>query len=129
MTEVELEAPLISGDIVLDGYIYRNGEKVALLTGREAQLLRILLRAANRPILLEDIQSVMYGGGYDLANLRMQMLELRRKVESDPSDPQLLRTARGGWKTGGAYMLVTDKKLAELLDRNYDGYGRRRKER
>lgn len=126
MGDINLPEPLVSGNVSLDGALYRNGDKVAILGSRQAQLLRILIRAANRPVLIEDLYFAIYEGDYDPDNVRVQMSLLRGRIEDNPQDPRLLRTMLSGQDRCNSYILVTDDKLAELLDRRYDGFGHRR---
>jgi two-component system OmpR family response regulator len=66
------------------------------LTGGEFSLLVALLNSPrqilSRDQLLEG--SRLYDDVYD-RSIDVQILRLRRKIESDPSEPQLIRTERG----------------------------------
>lgn len=128
--EVKLDPPLTAGPITLDGCLCRvNGRAVALAT-RQAQLMRILMRAANRPVATRDIRDVMFGHFMVDHNLNLHMRKLRERVEEDSKNPVYLRTilSKGmGHESSNAYMLVTDDELRASLDKLYDSFGRRRK--
>ena len=74
-----------------------DGEAVPL-TGAEFALLRALLDAAPRVVSRDDLLTATSGRdaqAFDRA-VDNQVSRLRKKVEADPKDPQLIRTHRGG---------------------------------
>jgi DNA-binding response OmpR family regulator len=76
--------------------VYRDGAEVAL-TAREFDLLLYLATRAGRPfgraMLLDQVWGWEYAG--DTRTVDKHVAELRRKLESDPGDPQYILTVRG----------------------------------
>lgn len=83
------------GDCLFDmekGELSRNGEAVHL-TGREKEMLRLLVAKAGRPVSRQALRSE---GQDDLARaVDVQINRLRQKIERDPANPSLLQTVRG----------------------------------
>lgn len=80
-----------------------QGEPVALTTGEYA-LLSAFLQQPNRVLSRDDLMGRIHGheaGPYDRA-IDVQIGRLRRKVESDPSNPELIKSVRGA-----GYVLAT----------------------
>jgi two-component system KDP operon response regulator KdpE len=79
-----------------------DGEAVSL-TRTEYNLLHELATHANRVMLHEQLLTAVWGAEYrnDLDYLRAYIRYLRRKLEREPSDPQLIIT-----HAGVGYMLV-----------------------
>lgn len=72
-----------------------NGDAVALTSG-EFDLLCVLVRHANRVLSRDRIMDEMHGrdrGPFDRA-VDVQIGRLRRKIEVDPSSPQLIKSIR-----------------------------------
>ncbi len=73
-----------------------HGIEVPLTTG-EYELLKLFLEHPNRVLSRNDIMTHMHGhdaGPYDRA-IDVQIGRLRRKIETDPSRPSLLKAIRG----------------------------------
>ena len=73
-----------------------DGETIALTTG-EYDLLRVLVEHPNRVLSRDDLMEHIHGrnaGPFDRA-IDVQIGRLRRKVESDPANPELIKTVRG----------------------------------
>ena len=73
-----------------------GGETIALTTG-EYELLRVLVEHPNRVLSRDDLMEHIHGrnaGPFDRA-IDVQIGRLRRKVESDPANPELIRSVRG----------------------------------
>jgi two-component system OmpR family response regulator len=100
------EAPPAMGAIQFDGFRLqpdqrelrdRNGQEVALTSG-EFELLMVFLqhpqRVLNRDQLL-DLTKGREAGPFD-RSIDVQLSRLRRKIESDPKNPRLIKTVRGG---------------------------------
>jgi two-component system OmpR family response regulator/two-component system phosphate regulon response regulator OmpR len=67
------------------------------LTSGEYGLLRILVTHANRVLSRDELMNHLYGrdsGPYDRA-VDVQIGRLRRKIESDPTTPTLIKSVRG----------------------------------
>ncbi len=79
-----------------------DGSVVALTTG-EFDLLRVLVEHPNRVLSRDDLISRIHGraaGPYDRA-VDVQIGRLRRKIEADPTRPELIKSVRGA-----GYMLA-----------------------
>jgi two-component system OmpR family response regulator len=67
------------------------------LTGGEFVLLKVLVEHPNRVLSRDDLMSQVHGrdaGPYDRA-IDVQIGRLRRKIESDPSRPEIIKSVRG----------------------------------
>jgi two-component system KDP operon response regulator KdpE len=76
--------------------IYLNGEEVPL-TPTEFSLLHVMARQAGRVVTHRHLLREVWGGSYvqDTQYLRVYMRQLRRKLEQNPTSPQLLITTPG----------------------------------
>jgi two-component system phosphate regulon response regulator OmpR len=81
------------GELTADGAPVR-------LTEAEINLLRLLARAAHDAV---DRRHLVGGGDASGRAVDIQVTRLRRKIETDPSNPRYLRTVRGR-----GYMLTPD---------------------
>jgi two-component system KDP operon response regulator KdpE len=87
------------GDVCVDLTATRvtlRGQEVRL-TPTEWRLLELLVRHPGRLISHRQILDQVWGPGYENAqgNLRLYIAQLRRKLETEPSRPQHLRTEPG----------------------------------
>ena len=73
-----------------------SGERVDL-TQAEARLLHAFLRSPRRTLTRDQLLDLSRGHSDDVfdRSIDVQILRLRRKLESDPSRPKLIRTERG----------------------------------
>ena len=73
-----------------------RGELVNL-TPTEYRLLLCLAYNAGRIVTSQQILDNVWGPGYEesIANVKLYIWYLRRKIEADPRDPQYVLTARG----------------------------------
>ncbi len=76
--------------------VYLNGEEVPL-TPTEFSLLQVMARQAGRVVTHRQLLREVWGGSYvqDTQYLRVYMRQLRRKLEQNPTSPQLLITTPG----------------------------------
>ena len=81
------------GELSADGVPIR-------LTEAEIRLLRVLAKAAHRPVDRHDLADDGDGAG---RSVDVQVTRLRRKIEADPANPRYLKTVRGR-----GYMLTPD---------------------
>jgi two-component system, OmpR family, KDP operon response regulator KdpE len=94
------ESPLVrAGDLVIDltqRRVTRSGAEVRL-TPTEYGLLRELALNANRVLTHAHLLRAVFGAGYEQAdaNLRVFIGQLRRKIELDSTQPQVLITEPG----------------------------------
>jgi len=85
-----------------------EGEEITLTTG-EFDLLRALLEHPNQVRSRDELMNALYGreaGPFDRA-IDVGIARLRRKIELEPSAPDLIRSVRG---TG--YLLATEVRPA-----------------
>ncbi|MBS0382920.1 MAG: response regulator [Proteobacteria bacterium] len=81
-----------------DGRTLRDdqGRAVALTSG-EYDLLRVLVEHPNRVLSRDDLMGHIHGrsaGPFDRA-IDVQIGRLRRKIEADPANPELIKSVRG----------------------------------
>lgn len=94
------EAPVLrSGGLDIDVVarrVSRDGQQIHL-TPREYDLLTALATNADRVLTHGYLLRAVFGPGYEdaSANLRVLIGQLRRKIEIDPHQPQLLLTEAG----------------------------------
>ncbi len=76
--------------------VFVEGEEVHL-SPIEFRLLSLLVRRRGWVIPYEQILRDVWGPSYiaDRANLKLYVWYLRRKIERDPSNPELIQTKRG----------------------------------
>lgn len=106
----EVDQVVRAGNIEIDlnrRIVLREGEPVAL-TRTEWLLLQHLAANAGRVLLNVELLSKVWGPEYrdDLQYLRVWVSRLRRKLEDDPSNPQLIKT-----KQGIGYLLDVDNAV------------------
>jgi two-component system KDP operon response regulator KdpE len=87
------------GDVEIDlnrRVVTRNGEAVSL-TRTEWLLLQYLAANAGKVMLNAELLSKVWGPEYhdDVQYLRVWVSRLRRKLEPNPSDPQIIKTMQG----------------------------------
>jgi DNA-binding response OmpR family regulator len=94
------EAAFHFADYCLDplGRALRNarGEAIPLTTG-EYELLHVLVEHPNRVLSRDDLMEHIHGrdaGPFDRA-IDVQIARLRRKIESDAANPELIKSVRG----------------------------------
>jgi two-component system KDP operon response regulator KdpE len=97
--EPTAHARLACGELHVDfarRSVSARGRQVSL-TRTEYELLRQLALNANRVMLHEDLLAAVWGPEYrgDVDYLRAYVRYLRRKLEQDPSNPQLILTSPG----------------------------------
>jgi DNA-binding response OmpR family regulator len=74
-----------------------RGSEAVPLTATEFDILWCLVQADGRVLGREEIQTQVWGAGHHgtLRTIDNFMMQLRMKLEQDPSDPQHLLTVRG----------------------------------
>ena len=77
----------------------RRGTEVLSFTRRETEILRYLSAHSERPVSREELLNRVWGYAKNLdmetRTVDIHIAKLRRKIESDPSDPRHLVTVRG----------------------------------
>jgi len=76
--------------------LYRNEKKIEL-TILENRILLYFLRNLNKVINRDELMMVVWGYNADVntRTLDMHIVRLRKKIEANPDNPQLLQTVRG----------------------------------
>jgi len=76
--------------------LFRNGKKIEL-TILENRILLYFLRNPNKVINRDELMLVVWGYNSDVntRTLDMHIVRLRKKIELNPDNPQLLQTVRG----------------------------------
>jgi len=83
--------------------LYRNERKIEL-TILENRILLYFLRNPNKVINRDELMLVVWGYNSDVntRTLDMHIVRLRKKIELNPDNPQLLQTVRGiGYRFNG----------------------------
>ena len=99
MAWAEVEQVVRAGALEINSHsreVTRGGEPVNL-TATEFDVLWCLVEASNRPLSREEILSRVWGPGHHgtLRTIDNFVLQLRAKLENDPSEPEHLLTVRG----------------------------------
>jgi two-component system response regulator RegX3 len=76
--------------------VTREGE-VVRISAREAGILRLLLRHAERAVSRAELLEHVWGARGDLETraVDMAIATLRKKIERDPRDPRIICTVKG----------------------------------
>uniref|UniRef100_UPI0040564698 response regulator transcription factor n=1 Tax=Agathobacter sp. TaxID=2021311 RepID=UPI0040564698 len=93
------------GDLKLDcesRRLFINGREVNL-TGREFEILELLVRNENKVYSRESLLEVVWGKDYpgDVRTVDVHVRRLREKVEANPSEPKYVHTK---WGVGYYYI-------------------------
>ena len=85
-----------------------NGDDEIPFTKREVEILSYLAQNADRPVSREELLSKVWGYarglGIETRTVDIHIAKLRRKIEADNKDPELLVTVRGA-----GYRLMTGR--------------------
>ncbi len=88
--------PITAGPLRLDPATHRawNGERELRLTPKEFELLRQMVAHAGRVLTHRALLQSVWGPDYGEQSeyLRVFINQLRKKVETDPAHPELIRT-------------------------------------
>ncbi len=79
------------------GYVLRDGEVIPL-TNKEIEILQFFLDRPGRPVDAKELYEGVWGEKYLSSSsntVMVHILNLRKKLESDPADPKLIRTVWG----------------------------------
>jgi two-component system response regulator RegX3 len=97
LDELAAREILLNNGLVIDTENMSAGDKV--FTRREMDLLRYLARQADRPVAREELLARVWGYANHLEietrTVDIHIAKLRRKIETDPSNPQTIVTVRG----------------------------------
>jgi two-component system response regulator RegX3 len=85
----------------------RRGEKTLSFTRREVDILQYLNAHSQRPVSRDELLTEVWGYAKNLdletRTVDIHIAKLRRKIETDPAQPQHLVTIRGA-----GYRLLSD---------------------
>ncbi len=104
--DTDVEEPLRVGDLVIDPAarsVRRDGREITL-TLSEFEILHKLAKSPRRVFTRQELMDHLWKGTFygDLRSVDVHVRHLRQKVETDPSNPTLIRTVRGvGYAFGG----------------------------
>jgi DNA-binding response OmpR family regulator len=80
--------------------VTEDGRRKIRLTDKEAQILKYLYRAGDKPVprdrLLDEVWG--YNAGVATHTLETHIYRLRQKIEPDPANARLLITEAGGYR-------------------------------
>ncbi len=104
--DTEHEDSLQIGDLVIDPVarsVTRGGREITL-TLSEFEILHKLAKTPRRVFTRQELMDHLWDGTFygDLRSVDVHVRHLRQKVESDPSNPTLIRTVRGVGYSFGA---------------------------
>ena len=95
--DVEIDTENLSG---------KNGDEEIAFTKREIEVLCFLAENSDRPVSRDELLARVWGYARGLEietrTVDIHIAKLRRKIEADPKEPQILITVRGA-----GYRLVT----------------------
>ena len=93
----ESEPVFVCGDLRVDPQArsVHRGEQALALTATEFNLLQVLVRHAGKPLTHRQLLREVWGPESDLHTLRVNVSNLRRKLEPDPAHPRYLVTEPG----------------------------------
>ena len=100
------EQPCLAfGDLTIDlaTHTIRKNREILKLTSTEYSLLTLLANNAGRVLTHQFILKEIWGHGYadQTQYLRVFVAQLRKKIENDPTHPQLIKTESGiGYRFG-----------------------------
>jgi len=96
--DTELTSPLTAGNIHVDvesREVQMDGEIVSL-TAREFELLTHLMRHPRRVFTREELFEAVWGYTFgDTSTVTVHVRRLREKLESDPANPNMIKTVWG----------------------------------
>jgi two-component system KDP operon response regulator KdpE len=102
------EPVVLAGEVMIDlsRHIVKRGEDEVRLTATEYRLLAYLATNAGRVLTHTQILEHVWGPGYEseTQNLRVYVSQLRRKLDPDSAQPQMITT-----EPGVGYRFIADE--------------------
>ena len=98
------EAPHESGELAFGAWqvfpkrlVARQGEREIELSVREVKLIALLAKHRGEAVTRDELLNECWGMEYfpESRTLDQHVLNLRKKIEDDPSRPRLVETVRG----------------------------------
>ena len=106
--QVQGERPIFRVDDLSIDFVRRTvkmRDNEVKLSPREYEVLRALIKHAGRVLTHDALLSEVWGGSVDVQNLRVQIRQLRQKIEPDPDQPHYILT-----ETGIGYRFVSSEQ-------------------
>ena len=95
----EPELVFVSGKLRVDltARVVTSNDEEIQLTPTEYDLLAVMIQSAGRVLTHEQLLNEVRGAGFQAEThlLRVHMSNLRRKIEADPTNPQIILTEPG----------------------------------
>lgn len=88
-------------EINLDGYSVKVDNKEINLIAKELKILLLFIQNPNKVFSADELYNLIWGTESfgDVRTVMVHISNLRKKIERDPSNPQLIQTVRGfGYK-------------------------------
>lgn len=86
-----------------DNYLLKKGEKRVLISGKEFEVLAMLIESSGKPLTAEEIFNTVWSDVVgDITTVAVHIQRIRKKLEDDPANPRYIKTIRGqgycfGW--------------------------------
>ena len=82
--------------IDLEGYFVRRGDERVVLSSKEFEVLRHLIRHPGRAMTPDEIYCEVWGNQYgDSTSVAVYVRRIRKKIEADPHRPHFVQTIHG----------------------------------
>ena len=82
--------------IDLDGYFLKNGNERVMLSSKEFEVLRHLIKNRGRAMTPDEIYTEVWGNEYgDATSVAVYIRRIRQKIEIDPQKPFYVQTIHG----------------------------------
>lgn len=79
-----------------DHYLLKKGEDRVPMPNRELEILILLVKAKGAPITPDEIYRKVWGDSYgDITTVAVHVQRIRKKIETDFSNPVYLKTSHG----------------------------------
>jgi DNA-binding response OmpR family regulator len=90
-----------------DAYLLMKNQKRIPLTSKEFELLRFLILKAGKVFSASQLYTDVWGKKYgDLATVAIHIQRLRKKIEKDPANPELILNVYGAGYYFNKHMLI-----------------------
>ncbi|MBN2051149.1 MAG: response regulator transcription factor [Spirochaetales bacterium] len=79
-----------------DHYLLKKGNERVPMPNKELEILILLVKAKGAPITPEEIYRKVWGDSYgDITTVAVHVQRIRKKIETDFSNPEYLKTSHG----------------------------------
>lgn len=95
-TEVRRDVAFGPFSIDLEGYFLRRGDDRIILSSKEFEVLRHLIRNPGRAMTPDEIYTEVWGNSYgDSTSVAVYIRRIRQKIEYEPRKPLYVQTIHG----------------------------------